>query len=50
VERKGAKYHQRVREGFLELVSTRHDFALVDASGDTQAVHERVIQTLQSHF
>lgn len=43
MERKGAGYHAKVREGFLKLAESREDFAVVDATQSPEAVHEAVL-------
>jgi len=51
MEQKGPDYHQKVRQGFLELARRRRDFTVVDGSGDIEAVHARVMEALsQSGF
>lgn len=46
MEQKGDSYHQRVREGFLELARQRENFAVIDASGDIQTVHKKVLEII----
>lgn len=46
MERKGDGYHQRVREGFLELARQQENFAVIDASGDIQTVHKKVLEII----
>jgi dTMP kinase len=46
MEAKGDGYHQRVREGFLELAKSREDFAVVDGSDDIQTVHKNVLEVI----
>lgn len=50
MERKGDKYHSRVREGFLRLAQDRPDFAVVDAAADVEAVHKEVVKVVQKLF
>ncbi len=47
MEQKGAEYHQRVRQGFIELAGSREGFAVVDAGDDIEAVHEKVIEQIE---
>lgn len=47
MEAKGKQYHQKVREGFLQLAKERKDFAVVDASSDIETVHKEVIQAVE---
>ena len=42
IEAKPRQYHQKVREGFLQLADERDGFLVVDAAGDIETVHERV--------
>lgn len=46
IEQKGDGYHQRVREGFLQLAEQQENFLVVDASGDIEAVHEKILQLI----
>ena len=46
MEQKGDSYHQKVREGFLELAKGREDFAVVDSSGEVEATHKKVLDTI----
>jgi dTMP kinase len=45
MERKGDGYHQKVRQGFLELAARRKYF-VVDASDDVEAVHKEVVEVI----
>ena len=48
MEAKPRDYHQKVREGFLQLVEERRNFIVVDGAGDIETVHntirERILQ------
>lgn len=44
MEAKGDGYHQKVREGFLKLASEHKNFVVVDATGDVETVHKRVLE------
>ena len=44
MEQKGDGYHQRVREGFLQLAEQQENFLVVDASVDIETVHEKIIE------
>ncbi len=44
MEQKGDGYHQKVRDGFLKLASSQKNFVVIDASGDIQTVHEKVVE------
>jgi len=50
MEAKGDGYHQKVREGFLELARVQKGFAVVDATGDVETVHERVTAEIEKFF
>jgi dTMP kinase len=45
IEQKGDGYHQRVREGFLKLAEVQDNFVVIDATGDIETVHKKVIET-----
>lgn len=47
MEQKGDGYHQKVRRGFLKLAEQQKNFAVVDASGDIQTVHEKILETIE---
>ncbi len=47
MEQKGQEYHQKVRDGFLELAEQREDFTVVDGSGDIEAVHKEVLEIIR---
>jgi len=49
MERKGHEYHQRVREGFLELAQGREGFVVIDAARDVDTVHAEVVQAVDLH-
>ncbi|NQV34168.1 MAG: dTMP kinase, partial [Phycisphaeraceae bacterium] len=44
MELKGQTYHQKVRQGFLDLAETQDHFAVVDATQPVEVVHEAVIE------
>ena len=46
MEQKGDGYHQKVRQGFLELAKGRENFAVVDSSGDIETTHKKVLDTI----
>ena len=46
MEQKGKDYHQKVREGFLELAEGRENFVVVDACGEVEDVHRAVLKVL----
>ncbi len=47
MEQKGDGYHQKVREGFLQLAKEQENFLAVDATGDIQKVHEKIIEVVK---
>ena len=47
MERKGDGYHQKVREGFLELAKGRKNFVVIEATGDIETVHKQVIDIVE---
>jgi len=50
MEQKGKEYHQRVREGFLELAKSRENFTVVDATDDIETVHKKVIEIVVKRY
>lgn len=50
MELKGQSYHRHVREGYLALAEAREDFAVVDAAGTPEAVHEQVVRAVRDHM
>jgi dTMP kinase len=50
MEAKPRQYHQKVREGFLQLANERDGFLAVDAAGDIETVHERVKGEVAAFF
>lgn len=42
IEAKGREYHQQVREGFLQLAREQKNVFVIDASGDIEAIQEKV--------
>jgi len=47
MEQKGPGYHQKVREGFLELAKNHKSFVVVDATKDIETVHKKVLQAIE---
>lgn len=47
MEQKDEEYHQKVREGFLKLAHRQRNFLVVDATGDIEAVHKKVIEVVE---
>lgn len=46
MEAKGDGYHQKVREGFLQLAEEQENFLVVDATSDIQPVHKKILQLI----
>ena len=46
MEQKGDGYHQRVREGFLQLAKQQTNFLVVDATGDVETVHKQILKLI----
>jgi dTMP kinase len=46
MEAKPRQYHQKVREGFLELARQKENFMIADGKGDIEAIHERIKQII----
>jgi len=46
MEQKGDGYHQKVRQGFLELAKGRENFVVVDSTGDIETTHKKVLNTI----
>ncbi|MHC4172095.1 MAG: dTMP kinase [Planctomycetota bacterium] len=46
IEAKGDGYHKKVRKGFLQLAKEQENFLVVDATGDIQTVHEKIVQLI----
>jgi thymidylate kinase len=47
MEQKGDGYHKKVREGFLQLAKDRASFAVIDASGDIETVHKKIVEIVE---
>ena len=46
MEAKPRQYHQKVREGFIELVNQQKNFLIVDAAGDVGTVQKKILQLI----
>jgi len=44
MEAKGDGYHRKVREGFLQLAEQRENVVVVDATGDVDTIHRRIVK------
>jgi dTMP kinase len=47
MEAKGDGYHQKVREGFLQLAENHENFLVVDATSDIETVHKKIIEVIK---
>ncbi|TKJ38752.1 MAG: dTMP kinase [Planctomycetes bacterium B3_Pla] len=50
MEAKGDGYHQKVRDGFLQLAKDRKDFLVVDATAEVEKVHKSLIEEVNIFF
>ncbi len=50
MEAKGDGYHQKVREGFLQLAEEHESFVVVDATGDIESIHKSIIKEVEQFF
>lgn len=50
MEKKGADYHKKVREGFLELAQKLPNCAVVDATGNIQTTHKKILEIITGGF
>ena len=46
MEAKGDGYHQRVRQGFLQLAKEYENFHVVDGSANIETVHKQILQLI----
>jgi dTMP kinase len=46
MEAKPRQYHQKVRDGFLELAHKQKNFLVVDATGDIETVQRTILQVI----
>lgn len=46
MEAKGDGYHQKVREGFLQLAEEHENVLVVDAAAGIETVHKRIVQLI----
>jgi len=49
MEAKPREYHQKVREGFLQLAEERQDFIGVDGACEMETVHAKIIEVVKGH-
>ena len=50
MELKNGEYHKKVRTGFLELAELRDDIVVIDASGNVETVHKKIVRTIEDYF
>ena len=51
MEAKGAAFHKRVREGYLQQAEERpDDYIIIDATADADTVYDRLVKSLQERF
>lgn len=50
MEQKAGEYHKNVRAGFLELAELRDDIIVLEAQDDIEAVHKRIVRTIEKFF
>jgi len=46
MEAKPRQYHQKVRDGFLEIAHRQKNFLIVDATGGIETVHKQILQLI----
>jgi dTMP kinase len=46
MEAKGDGYHQKVREGFLQLAKEHENVLVVDAAAGVETVHEKILELI----
>lgn len=46
IEQKGDSYHQRVREGFLQLAKQQENVLVVDSAAEVETVHNKILQLI----
>ena len=47
MEQKGNGYHKKVREGFLEIAKEKESFVIIDAAGDIETTHKKIIEIIK---
>lgn len=50
IEAKGQEYHQKVRQGFLELARQQESFVVVDGSKNIEEVHKKITEEVSKFF
>jgi thymidylate kinase len=51
MEQKGAEYHKKVRDGFLEVARLHNHFVVVNSAPDIETVHKHIVDIIcQAEF
>ncbi len=50
VEQKGSEYHEKVRQGFLELPRSADNITIVDATQDIETVYKEIKEAVTKRF
>ena len=50
MEQKGDAYHQKVRDGFLELARLHSEIEVVDATADIKSVHNNIVEIIKNRY
>lgn len=50
MEQKSSSYHQKVREGFLELARLNDKIEVIDATADIETIHKNTVEIMQKYF
>jgi dTMP kinase len=46
IEQKGDSYHQRVRDGFLQLAKQQENVLVVESTAEVETVHNKILQLI----
>ena len=50
MEQKSGEYHEKVREGYLELAVYHDRVVVIDADATREQVHDRIVEALEKRF
>lgn len=50
MEAKPPEYHQKVRNGFLELARRQENFVLIDGTADIETIHKKITEEVKRYF
>ena len=50
MEQKGGEYHQKVREGFLQLAQSYDHVVAIDGTGGIETVHKKVLEVIEARL